>query len=338
MLDLPRLNSIRLSARPRGQRLVAWAVLFPNYSLPGQVNVRLEHVDRLPAEPVIFAMNHTDRYNYWPFQYQLYRQLNRFTATWVKGKYYENAFVGRFMELMNNIPTVSRGYLITKDFILAMGRKPSDQEYGILRGWVDGAATDPSLATDPSRLCDTSKLPAELLSKARESLGLRFDPAQQSYAQFINTLFTRMMKRFTELNVETFDKGLDLLVFPQGTRSKQLSKGHIGLLQIALKYKKTIVPVGCNGSDRLYPGSSPLAKAGTVTYRLGQPLTYADLAEYHIDEDYVPFSAEAEAKHRVKFQAGVDLVMDRINGLLDPEYQYSDDKRPTGVSGAKRFV
>lgn len=332
MLDLPRLLSIRLEARPRVQRFVAWTVLFPNYAPPGRVEIQLEGVERLPAESVIFAMNHTDRFNYWPFQYQLYRQLNRFTATWVKGKYYENAFVGRFMEMTNNIPTVSRGYLITKDFILSQGRKPSDQEYEILRGWVDGASTDSSLK------CDTSKLPDKLVNQARDSLGLRFEPSQQSYAQFINSLFTRMMARFTELNVETFDKGLDLLVFPQGTRSKQLSKGHVGLMQIALKYKKTIVPVGCNGSDKLYPGSSPFAKPGQVTYRIGAPLSYADLADYHIAEDYVPFSAEAEAKHRVKFQGAVDLVMDRINDLLDPEYQYSDDKRPTGVSGAKRFV
>ena len=42
----------------------------------------------MPDEPVIFAMNHTDRYNYVPFQYGLWQEKDRFTATWVKGKYY----------------------------------------------------------------------------------------------------------------------------------------------------------------------------------------------------------------------------------------------------------
>ncbi|MEZ4370770.1 MAG: 1-acyl-sn-glycerol-3-phosphate acyltransferase [Polyangiaceae bacterium] len=332
MLDLPRIESIRLKARPRIQRVVAWSVLFPNYALPPRVKIRLEHIDRLPQEPVIFAMNHTDRYNYWPFQYQLYRQFNRFTATWVKGKYYENTFVGRFMELTNNIPTVSRGYLITKDFMLALGRKPSDDEYETLRKWVDSASLDPAAE------CDSARLPRELLEQPRNTLGLDFDPSNQSYAAYINALFLRMMQRFNQLNRETFEKGLDLLVFPQGTRSIRLSKGHIGLTQIALKFKKTIVPVGCNGSDRLYPGGSPLAKGGEVVYRFGDPIPYSELADFHIDEDYEPFTAEAEHRYRNRFQGAVDIVMDRINDLLDPEYQYSEDKRPEGVSGAKRFV
>lgn len=332
MLDLPRLESIRLKARPRIQRLVAWSILFPNYSLPPRVKVQLEHAERMPREPVIFAMNHTDRYNYWPFQYQLYREFDRFTATWVKGKYYENAFVGRFMELTNNIPTVSRGYLITKDFMLTLQRKPTDEEYEILRKWVDAASLDPGASGD------TSKLPRELLEKPRNTLGLDFDPERQNFAAYINALFLRMMQRFNQLNAETFEKGLDLLVFPQGTRSVRLSKGHIGLTQIALKFKKTIVPVGCNGSDKLYPGGNPLAKGGEVVYRFGEPIPYADLAEFHIDEDYEPFTADAEHRYRDKFQGAVDVVMDRINDLLDPQYQYSEDRRPEGVRGAKRFV
>ncbi|MBX3184226.1 MAG: 1-acyl-sn-glycerol-3-phosphate acyltransferase [Polyangiaceae bacterium] len=332
MLTLPRLESIRLTARPRIQRVVAWGVLFPNYSrLPG-ITIRFEHTERLPEHPVIFAMNHTDRYNYWPFQYQLYRKLGRYTATWVKGKYYENAFVGRFMELTNNIPTVSRGYLITKDFALTVGRKPRDSEYEALRRWVDESATNPSATLDPE------KVPEVLLTRPRDVLGVLFEPEHENYAACINRLFRAMMRRFTELNAETFDKGLDLLVFPEGTRSLRLSRGHIGITQVALKYQKTIVPVGCSGSDKLYPGGSPLAKSGTVTYRFGEPIPYEELAPFHIDEDYEPFSAEAEARHRERFQGAVDVVMDRINDLVDPAYQYSEDKRPQGVDKERRFI
>ena len=84
-----------------------------NYGLIPGVKIDFEDFEEVPPEPVIFAMNHTDRYNYFPFQYTLWRIANRFTATWVKGKYYESRFVGGFMESMNQLPTVSRGYIIT---------------------------------------------------------------------------------------------------------------------------------------------------------------------------------------------------------------------------------
>jgi len=109
-------------------------------------------------------------------------------------------------------------------------------------------------------------------------------------------------------------------------------------MEVALRYKKTIVPVGCNGCDLVYTGSLPIGKAGQIVYRVGEPIRYEELAEFHIDEDFVPFSAEAEHKHRDKFQGAVDLVMNRINDLLDPEYQFSDDLESTGVRGTSRFI
>ena len=117
MLDLPRMERIKLTARPKMQRLLAYTLLMPNYRVLPGVKIELEGLSRIPDEPVIYAMNHTDRYNYWPFQFWLWRARSRYTATWVKGKYYEKAAVGMFMELTSNLPTVSRGYIITKDFI-----------------------------------------------------------------------------------------------------------------------------------------------------------------------------------------------------------------------------
>ena len=110
------------------------------------------------------------------------------------------------------------------------------------------------------------------------------------------------------------------------------------MMEIALRYRKTIVPIGCNGCDHVYTGSLPIGKAGTIVYRVGDPIPYDELSEFHINEDYAPFSAEAEHKHRDKFQGAVDLVMDRINDLLDPEYQFSDDLQSTGVRGTSRFI
>ena len=334
MLDLPRLKRIRLMKRPIGQVFFGHTVLMPNYDhLPG-IDIRLEGIENIPDEPVIYAMNHTDRFNYFPFMYKMWKLEERYITVWVKGKYYENPLVGTFMELTSNLPTVSRGYIITKDFALTLGRRPAEAEYDTLRTLVNkDAAPD----EDPNTV-DTSGLPRELFEKKRNILGIDFDPAESSYAAGINQVFDAMMRQFVRLNERSFELGLDLLVFPQGTRSIRLPKGRIGMMEVAMRYKKTIVPIGCNGCDLVYTGSLPIGKKGTIVYRIGDPITYDDLSEFHIDDPYEPFTAKAEHAHRDKFQGAVDVVMDRINDLLDPEYQFSDDLKSTGVRGTARFM
>ncbi len=338
MLTLGRLRSIRLTAHPRFQRLVAYMLLMPNYNLPPRVRIRFEGFDNVPEHPVLFAMNHTDRYNYWPFQYWLWRNEGRFTATWVKGKYYQNPYVGKFMEVTNNIPTVSRGYLVTRDFVNVVGRPPSEDEYKTLRAMVEAAAI--SLATGAARdEVDASGVPPRVLTEARDLLGRPFDPRHEDYALAIVELFKEMMGIFTELNAEALDKGLDTLIFPQGTRSVQLSRGHGGIAQIALKHRRTIVPVGCNGSNEVYRTSSPIARGGgDIVYRFGQPITYDQMSRFHTEDDFQPFTPEAEHAHHDRFQGYVDVVMDRINELLDPPYRYGEGEESDGVRGPARFV
>lgn len=334
MLDLPRLKRIRLMKRPIGQVFFGHTVLTPNYNhFPG-IDIQLEGLENIPDEPVIYAMNHTDRFNYFPFMYKMWKLEERYITVWVKGKYYENPVVGTFMELTSNLPTVSRGYIITKDFTLTMGRRPTEAEYDTLRALVNAEAAP---GQDPSTV-DISSIPAKLFETKRNILGMDFDPNECAYAVGINLVFDEMMRQFVRLNERSFELGLDLLVFPQGTRSIRLPRGRIGMMEIALRYKKTIVPIGCNGCDLVYTGSVPIAKSGTIIYRIGEPITYEDLSDYHIDEAYQPFSPEAEHKHRDRFQGAVDIVMERINDLLDPQYQFSDDMKSTGVRGTSRFM
>jgi 1-acyl-sn-glycerol-3-phosphate acyltransferase len=334
MLDLPRLRRIRLLERPIGQEFFAHAVLTPNYNRFPGVDIEIEGIEKIPKEPVIYAMNHTDRFNYFPFMYKMWKLEGRYITVWVKGKYYESPMVATFMELTSNLPTVSRGYIITKDFSLTLDRRPTEDEYNTLRKLVNAeAAPDGDAST-----VDVSGLPEELFTTKRNILGVDFDPAECSYAAGINRVFDAMMREFVRLNERSFELGLDLLVFPQGTRSIRLPRGRIGMMEIALRYEKTIVPIGCNGSDLIYTGSWPIAKKGKVVYRIGEPISYDELSEFHIDEPYEPFTAAAEHAHRDKFQGSVDLVMDRINELLDPEYQFSDDLQSTGVRGTARFM
>lgn len=331
MLDLDRLRRIRLKAKPLFQRVVAYGLLVPNYELLPGVSIEFEGTDRVPEEPVIFAMNHTDRYNYWPFQYAWWRRRGRFTATWVKGKYYENEWVGRFLEMTNNIPTVSRGYLITKDVLSVLGRRPSDEEYDALRSLVNAAAHGREEEPHPC-------IPKVLLTQPRDILGRRFDPTSESYGVAIDELFRAMMRRFVALNEEAVGLGLDLLIFPQGTRSVRLSRGHIGLAQMAMHLDVPVVPVGCSGSDKLYPGGSPMAKRGRVTYRFGEPVRRGDAVAWVDGREFEPFTPEAETAHRDAFQTYVDDIMVRIESLVDPEYRFSEGADSQGVKGSNRFV
>jgi 1-acyl-sn-glycerol-3-phosphate acyltransferase len=335
MLDLPRLKRIRLTAAPMAQRLLGGMVLQANYRfLPGNVQIEVEGLDRLPSEPVIFAMNHTDKYNYFPFQYYLWKNQSRFTATWVKGKYYESRSVGAFIELMNQLPTVSRGYIVTRDFVSALGRRPTDAEYEVLRHWVNETAAERSIDHG------TSAMPSlqPLLSTPRDMLGRAFDPARETYGQAVNQTYGAMMREFVGLHEKAFACNLDLLIFPQGTRSVQLTRGRIGLSQVALRYRKTVVPVGCSGSDRLYPSESPWAKPGRVVYRIGDPIPYGTVPNCMISEPFEPFTPSAEHQHRDVFQRHIDYVMDRINELVDPEYQYGADPDATELAGTERFL
>ena len=333
MLDLPLLERLALVRRPLSQRIMG-SFLAANYHwLPG-VAIEVEHLERIPANPVLFAMNHTDRYNYFPFQFFLWRRLDRFTATWVKGKYYESALLARFMESMLQLPTVSRGYLIAKDFLAAIGRRPTQSEYACLREAVDARAMGHAgiLPTPPV-------VPAALYQAGRNPFGIPFDGASGDYADYIGALFHAMMARFVELNREAIAIGLDLLVFPQGTRSRRLLPAHDGIAQMALHLRIPIVPIGCNGSDLVYPGASPVAGRGRIVYRIGEPIAYEELRPFHIAEPYAPFSAEAERRFAPKFQAVAEIVTDRIDGLLDPEYRRAPEvEAHDSVRGVERFV
>jgi len=332
MLDLPRINRIRLTEKPFFQDLTAWLIVV-NYDFFPGVEIEFEHLERVPDEKVIFAMNHTDRYNYFPFLHHFWTLQRRYMATWVKGKYYEHGFVGQFMEKTNQLPTVSRGYIITKEFEAAVGRVPTTEEYDALRRWVDGTALGPNAEALP----DFDALPKVLLEEPRNVLGHPFDPGKNDFAAHVNEVFGLFMRRFVELNEETSRKGLDILIFPQGTRSIRLLPAHVGISQMALHLRHPIVPVGCNGCDKVYPGGSPWAKKGKVVYRFGEPIPYEELAEFHIEESFAPFTAEAEHKHRREFEGVAALVTDRIDALLEPEYQRSGGSS-TAVSGTDRFV
>ena len=340
MLTLDVLDEIQLSKKPWGQIAVAASFLVPSYELPFlRTKISFEGEEYLAQnEPVIFAMNHSDRYNYWPFQYRLWRTYDQYTTTWVKGKYYNHPMLQKFMVKTNNLAVPSRGYLIAADASQVLGHPPGEKTYRILRRAIDAQHTDTRTVREAAAEEGVLSEVVPLLDTPRDMLGLRFDPHSQNYLQAMTELFATMMEKFVALNERALDLGLHILVFPEGTRSIQLQQGRTGLAQMALRMKTPVVPVGCNGSDKIYPGDSPVARAGEILYRIGAPLMpEGELSEFQIEDHFTPFTHEAEAAHGEKFQAMTEVVMDRINALLDPRHQREQGKS-TAVKGAKRFL
>lgn len=337
MLTLDVLDSIELASRPVGQ-LAVGSLLRANYRFPGtRTRIRIEGLDRLPSGGRVYiAMNHTDRYNYWPFQTELWKRRDQFTATWVKGKYYNSPVMSRFMVATNNIPAPSRGYLIAVDATDVLGQAPPDALYRVLRDAHDQGqsfeeaferAAQAGVGAEFRRMNETR----------RHMLGLGYEPAHTNFLDAQRDLFFRMMDRFIRLNDDAFDLGLKIIVFPEGTRSRRLGTGRPGLAQMAVRTGATIVPVGCNGSDEAYPGNSPVSRGGSILYRVGEPLTpEGELAQFQVDEAFRPFTSEADV-HADTFAAVTDLVMQRIEGLLDERYQTASDARPE-VDGLGRFL
>lgn len=302
-------------------------ILRPNYSfLPG-IEMVSTGTDDLPEGPVFFALNHSDSFSYWPFQYHLWQKLGRFTAPWVKGKNFEHWFVGNFLGSMNSIPVPSKGYIITRDFFSTVGRRPTDEEYKRLRAHIDRSA---AIAVD--------EVPEAIFQQKRNMLGRVFDPAKETYREAARSLLDDMMALFVDLNVVALQKRCDLLVFPQGSRSLRLSRGRTGIAQLAMHLGRPIVPVGCNGGDVVYPGKSPIAKKGRIEFRFGKPFTRAEIMERRPGEPFRPFSPEADRRHGPVFQHLVDDVMDRLNTLLDERYRFTENRESQGSQGTARFL
>lgn len=341
MLTLELMEQIEIRPVPWAQILTAGLFLAPIYNWPGRrTEITVEHLERIPRRGrVILALNHTDRFNYWPLQYRLWREFDdMYTVTWVKGKYFNKPAMAAFMAATNNIPTPSRGYLITCDVLNTLGEPPSSELYRVLRDELDAHERDLGALRERASGQGVGAQVRRLLETPRDLLGLRFDPQRESYFEAMDRLFSMMMRRFVALNEQALDMGHKIIVFPEGTRSLRLTKGRPGLAQMALRMDATVVPIGCNGSDDLYPGNSPISRGGEVVYRVGEPLTpEGELAPFAIDEPYVPFTHEAERAHGETFAAMTELLMERIAALLDPRY-LPEAGETTEVQGAKRFI
>jgi 1-acyl-sn-glycerol-3-phosphate acyltransferase len=305
MIDSEYLKKIKLASRPLGQRIVANLLLLPNYRLFQKVDIRIENIERIPRdESVIFAMNHTDRFNYWPFQYQLFRAREfPFTTVWVKAKYYKNAFLAKGLDLCNLIPVPSMGYFIEEYYRRTFNRKMDRGLYRAVKDMIDGRLAE----AGPQQRAAIETL---------QAMG-------EHFSDYVRTQYESVMEKVAELSrVALCEKKLNLIIFPEGTRSLKLAEGRTGLAQLALHTEKKIVPVACNNSETVYRGSLPFARSGTITYRVGEPLSVNDqLRAFRIREPFRLLSRESQQRYREQFEGVTRIVMESIDRMLDEKYR-----------------
>lgn len=320
MLDVSELQSLSIQKIPRGQQWFSY-FLQMSYALFRRTHIEIEGIENLPLDrPAFLAMNHTDRYNCWPFQYVLARRHKKYASTWVKAKYFKNPFVRFFLLQTNNIPIAPKGILISKSFSRHMKRPPNNAEYRQIKDYMSAS--------------DRSKL------QLSDTIKQYFSDAPEQRIAEIETEFAGLSKEVVRLNQEAFDRGHHIIIFPQGTRSIRLSKGHNGLAQMSQRLKADIIPIGCSGSDRCYPGVSPWARGGKIHYRIGKPIRFngPELTPHQIQEDFIPFSAEATRQYQDQFAQITNIVMEQLNSLVDAPYQFSTHRQSDGVQGMNRFI
>lgn len=305
MVDIEYLKHIKLASEPLGQKLIGHLFLGPNFNLFSRVDIRIENAERIPrGENVIFAMNHTDRFNYWPFQYKMWRMKDLpFTTVWVKGKYYRNRLLAKGLDWCNLIPVPSMGYLIEEFFQKKARRRIAKDEYRAVRDVVDG------------KIYAGSSLP-EPASDALQLLG-------ENFVEHLRDYYETVMHHVAALSrYALLEKKLNLIIFPEGTRSTQLGEGRTGTAQLALNTGVKVVPVGCNNSEQIYPGSSPVAKSGRITYRVGEPLCLDNqLKEFRIPEGFKLLSRESQRRYKDQFEGATRVIMLSIRSLLDEKYR-----------------
>jgi 1-acyl-sn-glycerol-3-phosphate acyltransferase len=111
------------------------------------------------------------------------------------------------------------------------------------------------------------------------------------------------------LATRILEAGYVLMIFPEGTRSPtgELQEAKDGLAALAMRTGSTIVPIGINNSDAVWPKGRKLPKPfprRTITVRIGEPFNVAEL---------VPPGTERRAAKAV----ATAEIMARIAALLD---------------------
>jgi 1-acyl-sn-glycerol-3-phosphate acyltransferase len=120
--------------------------------------------------------------------------------------------------------------------------------------------------------------------------------------------------------VDYLRKGRAVIIFPEGTRSKDgvLMKGHTGAIVIAISADAPLQPTVIIGSEKAMTKGSKAIKPVPVTVRFGEPYTIS----YDGDRTHIPKDV---------LERELRVLMDRIEALL-PEHM-----RPSAEAKAEWY-
>jgi 1-acyl-sn-glycerol-3-phosphate acyltransferase len=250
-----------------------------------KVDIKITGLENLPTEPFILAMNHTNsRYPWAPLQKKLYQDQGKLFTAWVKPRDYIQNYLFRDNGMIF-VPTTN--YLIIAGF---KGKYPFQKV--LSREEVYWLKTNEGLK--PRKVVQNFK--------------------KDGY-ESIKKLHLEIMRRVGNLTNQALNSSINVMILPEGTRSTTLGSGRIGIVQAAVAYNKLILPVGCNGAEKIYPGFSPFANPGEITYRISKPVRIMGInpKEVQLGMDIT--------KQRSVLQKQTNNLMDILNSLIDKKYQ-----------------
>ena len=281
-------------------------------------NVVVHGKENLPSGPAIFSSNHTHKFDFLAVRHALFKTHR--LITWIKAREYNDSATRRFFNHCGNIPLASKGYVISSDFITQNGRRPTEVEYRNLRNHIDKDADLPD-----------ESLYESLLNKGRNLCGRPFSPAQETYAHAIRATYAAFMEETLTLARVVRDQGYHQQIYPQGAVSSQLSEGKTGAVQAALALDIPIVPMGVSGCIESFYKGSPFSRK-EIIIKIGKPIAFNWNEEVHA------FHHPWESKHANYLNKKTQELMNRINELLSPKYQWAPPQTSDAKTGIKRFI
>jgi len=275
------------------------------------------------AKPTLVVQNHTHKLDWLAVRSELYLATRREMSSWIKLRgFAEDPFQRFFLARTGNVPISSRGYVIIADHLELFDRRPDENEYRLLRSHIDDGEPLPK-----------NTWAWKIQNTPRRMLGWGFVPKAMPYAEAVRGTYMDMMATSLSLGRRALSKGYLMHLYPEGTISSRLCPGKTGALQVALAMGLQIVPVGLSGMRESFDGL--LAKpGGKLNIRFGDPWV-APEGRY---DGFVPFDLDSERQFHRQLTEDTQEIMEHLNDLLEPDYQWMPDLRPDGKSGIYRFV
>ena len=293
------------------------------FGLQPSLKLELDGVDLIPDYPCIVATNHTHNYDFLPLRYLFFQRKNIQLSTWIKARAWQGKALIHYLSKTANVPIASRGYVISGDFMKLIGRKPTDQEYRVLRDHLDQGAPLPD-----------GEVFERLQQSPRDIFDTPFSPTQHSYRDAVEACFMEFMDASLEVAQRVLDAGGFQHVNPQGTRSSRLTMGKPGVMHIAAALQVPILPVTILGMRSALPNQGLKSSGGTIVVKCGTPYR-PDLS--CLSTTYRPFAVPDGQDQAVIDRALIEL-MERLNELCDEEHGMRDDYISDGKTGVARFL